>query len=109
MPHVKHVVLMRLPNDTPEETIAHLMRELSALQDKIPGLLDFSGGRYSSPEGLHQGFTHAFSMTFSSPRSRDTYLTHPDHEAAKSLILPLLPSGLSDVIAFDWEEADTSE
>lgn len=106
MPKVKHVVLMRLKPETSQEQIDQMFAALAGLHGKIPGLLDFSGGAYSSPEGLNQGFTHGFAMTFADAASRDAYLPHPDHEAVKQLIIPALDGGLDGVIAFDWEEAD---
>lgn len=109
MPRVKHVVLLRLRRDVAPRTINDLFAALAALQGKIPGLLDYSGGPYSSPEGLHQGFTHGFVMTFADEASRDGYLPHPDHEAVKQQIIPLLDGGvsgdpLSGAVAFDWRE-----
>jgi len=77
-------------------------RNLDGLREKIPGLLDFSGGPYSSPEGLNQGFTHGFIMTFADEASRDAYLPHPDHEVVKQQILAHLDGGLEAVAAFDW-------
>ncbi len=102
MAKVKHAVVVRLKPETPEETTRALFRALDDLRHTIPGLLDFSGGSYSSPEGLNQGFTHGFVMTFADEASRDAYLTHPDHEAAKALIIPWLDGGLTGVIALDW-------
>ena len=104
MPRVKHVVLVRLKRDTPPDQIRALFQTLAGLRDKIPGLLDFSGGSYSSPEGLGKGYTHGFAMTFADEASRDAYLPHPDHERAKALIIPLLDGGLDGVVAFDWVE-----
>jgi len=41
-----------------------------------------------SPEGLGDGFTHAFLMTFADAAARDAYLPHPLHEAFKDKHLP---------------------
>ena len=104
MARVKHVVLLRFKPETSEETVASIFRSLDGLRNKIPGLLDFSGGPYSSPEGLNRGFTHGFVMTFADESSRDQYLPHPDHEVVKQQIVPWLDGGLDGVIAFDWLE-----
>jgi hypothetical protein len=101
---VKHVALMRLRSNVPQKTIDHVFSELAALRRKIPGLLNFSGGAYSSPEGLDKGFTHGFVMTFADEASRNGYLPHPEHERVKQEILPLLDGGLEGVIVFDWIE-----
>ena len=42
----------------------------------------------SSPEGLDQGYTHGFVMTFADATARDSYLKHPDHEKFKAAALP---------------------
>jgi len=104
MPTVKHVVLLRFKKETTQEKIEQIFAALAGLKDKIPGLLDFSGGPYSSPEGLNKGYTHGFVMTFADPSSRDVYLTHPDHEEVKKLVFDELDGGLDGVVAFDWEE-----
>ena len=44
---------------------------------KIPGLLSMQHGVYESDEGLNDGFTHGFVMTFDSPQNRDRYLPYP--------------------------------
>jgi hypothetical protein len=101
---VKHVALIRFRPDISQGTIDELFRALAGLRRTIPGLLDFSGGPYSSPEGLSKGFTHGFVMTFADEASRDAYLPHPDHERVKQQILPLLDGGLEGVVVFDWVE-----
>lgn len=105
MPQIKHAVILKFkPGVTPAK-IQQNFAALAALREKIPGLLDFSGGPYSSPEGLNKGFTHGFIMTFADAASRDAYLPHPDHEVVKNMILPDLDGGVDGVIAFDWQHA----
>lgn len=103
MPQVKHVVLLRFKADTPDATIADIFASLDGLRDKIPGLLDFSGGAFFSDEGLGRNYTHGFVMTFADVASRDGYLPHPDHEVVKGSILPHLDGGIDGVLAFDWK------
>lgn len=104
MARVKHVVVLRYRRDIPPEKVREIFAALDKLRRQVPGLLDFSGGSYSSPEGLHKGFTHGFVMTFADEASRNGYLAHPDHEAVKALIIPWLDGGLDGVVAFDWLE-----
>jgi hypothetical protein len=101
---VKHVALIRFRPDVSQKTIDEVFGALTGLRRTIPGLLDFSGGSYSSPEGLAKGFTHGFVMTFADEASRNAYLPHPDHERVKQQILPLLDGGLDGVVVFDWVE-----
>jgi hypothetical protein len=82
---------------------AHRMGDLAAaletLRKRLPGFLSCTGGPYSSPEGLNQGYTHGFVMTFADAAARDHYLTHPEHEQLKAAFLP----DLEAVVAFDFE------
>src|SRR5262249_19653019 len=100
---IHHLVLFKLKKTTTAAQSKAMLAELAALKSKIPGLLSFVGGPYSSPEGLNHGFTHGFTMTFRDKAARDGYLTHPEHEKVKEHILPWLEGGLDGVIAFDFE------
>lgn len=93
-----HSVLMKVSPSTEEDAIDKLYVALKGLKDKIPGLLEFSGGPYDSPEGLNKEFTHAFSMVFASREDRDAYFPHPEHEIVKMMVLAVV----DDVIAFDY-------
>jgi hypothetical protein len=98
---ITHMVLLKVRKDVPKEKLDRVFAELAALKGKIPGLLSFSGGSYSSPEGLNRGFTHGFVMTFRDAAARDAYLPHPEHEKVKEFVLGVLDGGLDGVIAFD--------
>src|SRR5687768_18495421 len=100
MPRVHHMVLLRFKPSMTEEKIRTLWTDLDALRKVIPGIVYFRGGPYSSPEGLNQGFTHGFLMTFTDTPSRDNYLTHPEHEKLKQGVLPFV----DNVVAFDFAE-----
>lgn len=100
---ITHVVLLKVKKTTPNTEIDRVFRELAGLKAKIPGLLTFSGGPYSSPEGMNKGFTHGFVMTFQDAAARDVYLPHPEHERVKKLVFALLDGGLDGVAAFDYE------
>jgi hypothetical protein len=101
---VKHVVLIRIRRNVPPDKIERLFAEIAGLRGKIPGIRDFSWGPYSSPEGLHRGFTHGFLMTFADEAARDAYLPHPEHERVKAQIVEVLDGGLDAAVAFDWVE-----
>ena len=100
MAHVHHMVLLKMKPGKAERT-RELFPALAELKRRIPGIVHFSGGAYRSPEGLNQGYTHGFLMTFTDAAARDHYLTHPDHEQVKQTFLPDVES----VIAFDYEES----
>jgi hypothetical protein len=99
---ITHVVLLKIRKDVSKDQVAKVFEALAGLQKKIPGILSFSGGAYTSPEGLNRGFTHGFVMTFKDAASRDVYLPHPDHEVVKAIVLEVLDGGINGVVAFDY-------
>ena len=98
MKQVRHIVLVRFAKDKTHR-MAPLHKALDDLRGVIPGFLAIEGGEYSSPEGLNQGYTHGFIMTFAGAAARDGYLTHSDHEKLKDAFLP----DIDAVVAFDFE------
>lgn len=100
MPRVHHMVLLKFKAATAEDIPDRFFASLLDLKRIMPKMAYFSGGPYSSPEGLHQGYTHGFLMTFNDAAARDHYLTHPEHEKVKDAVLPFIDS----VVAFDFEE-----
>jgi hypothetical protein len=101
MATVHHMVLLQFKAGTPEKRIGDLFAALGRLRETIPGIVHCSGGPYASPEGLNQGYSHGFLMTFTGRAERNQYLDHPAHEAVKREFLPLVEK----VVAFDFEEA----
>lgn len=99
---VTHIVLFRFRSDLPEGSVESVFEELRGFRQTIPGITDFQGGAYSSPEGLSQGFTHGFTMTFADAAARDAYLPHPFHQAVVAKLLPMLEGGVEGVVAFDF-------
>lgn len=99
---ITHMVLLRIRKDVPKKQVDAVFAELAGLKAKIPGLESFSGGPYTSPEGMQKGFTHGFCMTFVDAPARDAYLPHPEHEKVKAKVLAVLDGGLDGVIAFDY-------
>lgn len=100
MAKVQHIALIKFKPGTSQPKIAELLAALRGLQTLIPGLERFSGGPYSSPEGMNQGFTHGFVMLFTDAAARDRYLPHPEHERVKDMVLPYV----ENVVVFDFED-----
>ncbi len=99
MPKVKHVALFKFKEGTEQEQMNQVLDQLLELSESIEGIEDYVGGTNNSPEGLNQGLTHGFVMTFRDAAARDAYLTHPDHERFKTGVLPSIDS----VVVFDFE------
>lgn len=97
---IQHMVMVQFREGTAAETIAELLSEVRRMKDRIPGIQFVQGGPYESPEGLNDGFTHGFLVTFVDAAARDAYLPHPEHERVKSALLP----HLARVVAFDFDD-----
>ena len=83
---VVHVVIFKYK---PGVSVAHIQQvtdAFRALQHRIAGILRFEQGINNSPEGLNQGFTHIYTLTFESAQARDAYLPHPEHQAFGALV-----------------------
>jgi hypothetical protein len=93
---VRHIVLLKLKDRSKADD---LFRALGELQKLIPAMLDYSYGVNSSPEGLAQGYEHAFVMVFADAAARNLYLDHPEHEKVKQQFLPYVES----IVVFDYE------
>ena len=99
MSKVKHIALIKFKDGVTEEQIQNVFDQLLEISETIPGIEDYVAGPNTSPEGLNQGLTHGFVMTFESAAARDAYLPHPEHERVKAAVLPLVES----VVVFDFE------
>lgn len=87
---VRHLGMFQFKPEITSGQIDECFRELAGMIGKIPGLLSMEHGPYQSDEGLNDGYTHGFIMTFDSPESRDAYLPHPEHERVRSIVAPRL-------------------
>jgi hypothetical protein len=99
MPKVKHIALFKFKEGTAQEYIDQVWDQLLELSESIDGIEDYVGGPNNSPEGLSEGFTHGFVMTFRDTAARDAYVAHPDHERFKTGVLPSIES----IAIFDFE------
>ena len=100
---IVHLVLLKVRADVAEEDVQGTFEAIGALRERIAGIVDYSWGPYSSPEGMNRGFSHGFSMTFTDTEARDSYLPHPDHMTVKGRVLEILDGGPDGVLAFDYE------
>ena len=87
---LRHVVLFQFKDSASKEDVQHIVDEFKALPSKIPTIAAFEYGTDNSPEGLADGFTHCFLLTFKSEADRETYLPHPAHKAFGAALKPHL-------------------
>lgn len=87
---LRHIVLCAFQSEATAETIALLARQFARLKEDIPGVRHFECGSNVSTEGLDNGFTHCFAITFDDAAARDAYLPHPAHLAFVDQLKPWL-------------------
>jgi hypothetical protein len=95
---LRHVVLFSWKPGTQPDEIRAIENAFAALPTKIDAIHDLEWGTDVSVEGISQGFTHCFIVTFLSEEARDEYLPHPAHRAFGDLIRPYL----QDVLVVDF-------
>src|SRR5262245_49861913 len=85
---LRHVVLFKFKSEATKDQIQEVVAGFQALPKKINGITAFEYGTDVSPEGLADGFTHCFLVTFKDSKSRDVYLPHAAHKEFVALALP---------------------
>lgn len=78
---LRHVVMFGFKPDVPAEQVKEVEDAFCQLPSKIEQIKGYEWGTDCSPEGLQQGLTHCFFLTFHSEADRDAYLVHPAHKA----------------------------
>jgi hypothetical protein len=87
---LRHVVLFKFKPDATEQQIQEIVTGFAALPKKIDGITAFEWGTNNSPEGLADGFTHCFVVSFKDAASRDAYLPHQAHKDFVAILRPRL-------------------
>lgn len=102
---LRHVVLFGFDAQVSGEQIKEVETAFSALPQQIDGIKAYEWGTDCSPEGLQQGHTHCFFLTFESEKDRDAYLVHPAHQKFGQLV----QGKLKHVTVVDyWVQAGTT-
>ena len=77
---LRHVVMFGFKPEVTAEQVKAVEDAFGELPSKIDLIKDYGWGKDCSPEGLQQGLTHCFFVTFHSEADRDAYLVHPAHK-----------------------------
>lgn len=99
---LRHVVLFKFKDDTTKEQVKKIEDEFRALPAKIPEIVDFEWGTNNSPEGLEEGLTHCFLVTFKDAKGRAAYLPHKEHKKFVAILRPRLDK----VVVVDYVAKD---
>ena len=86
----RHVVFFKFKDDAPAEKVAAIEQAFVELSKKVDTVTGFEWGTNVSPEGLNDGFTHCFLVTFKDKAGLEVYLPHPEHEKFVAQLKPLL-------------------
>lgn len=87
---LRHVVMFKFKDSVSKEEIEAVEKAFVDLKDDIPMIRSLEWGTNVSPEGINQGFTHCFLLTFASEADRDAYLPHPAHKAFGNMLEPVI-------------------
>ena len=87
---LRHVVAFKFKDDATQEKIDAIVKTFENLDSEIPFIVSIEHGTNNSPEGLNNGFTHCFILTFKTAKDRDAYLPHPAHKAFGQKLGPVL-------------------
>ena len=99
MSSYRHIVIFQFKADAPGEKVRGVVEAFKALPGKLPAIKAFEWGTNVSPEGLDQGFTHIFTLTFASKEALEKqYLHEPAHQE----FVALLPDILEKVLVLDY-------
>jgi hypothetical protein len=87
---LRHVVLFSFKSTSSVDDVKKVEDAFRALPSKIKEVKGFEWGKNNSPEGLDQGFTHCFIVSFNAEKDREVYLPHPAHKAFVDVLKPHL-------------------
>jgi hypothetical protein len=87
---LRHIVLFKFKDSSSASDIQKVVDAFRGLKKEIPEIAAFEYGTDNSPEGLANGFTHCFLVTFKSEADRAVYLPHAAHLAFVSVLKPHL-------------------
>lgn len=89
---LRHAVFFSFNESSSQEDIQGVFDAFAELPSKIDSIIDFQSGVNNSPEGLDDGFTHCFLLTFADEAGREKYLPHPAHKAFGDVLRPHMKS-----------------
>ncbi len=95
---LRHVVLFDFKDGTTADSLKAIETKFTSLPSDIPEITAYEWGTNNSPEGLDDGYTHCFLVTFDDEAGREVYLPHPSHKEFGSIVRP----NVEKVLVFDF-------
>jgi hypothetical protein len=101
---IRHIVAVRFRAEVSGDERHAIFDALAALQDVVPGAIDFRVFDNISPEDhVIHGFRQLFWFDFRDTASRDAYLVHPDHQSAGLRLVAACQGGTDGIQVMDVE------
>ena len=85
---LRHAVFFSFKKESSQEDIQGVVDAFRELPSKIAEITDLQWGVNNSPEGLNDGFTHCFLLTFKGEAGRAAYLPHAAHKDFGDMLRP---------------------
>lgn len=76
---LRHLVVFQFKEGTASNVVEDTVKSFDLLFSNIQLIQGYERGVNNSTEGMSQGLTHIFNLTFEGEKERDQYLTHPLH------------------------------
>ncbi len=89
---LRHAVFFSFKETSSEDDVQTVVDAFAELPSKVDSIIDFQYGVNNSPEGLDDGFTHCFLLSFADDAGRQKYLPHPAHKAFGDVLRPHMKS-----------------
>lgn len=85
---LRHAVFFSFKENSSESEIQAVADAFRELPNRVDSIIDFGWGTNNSPEGLDDGYTHCFLLTFADEAGRAAYLPHPAHKEFGDVLRP---------------------
>ena len=77
---LRHLVLFKFNEGIDISILQEIEKRFALLKHEITLVKDLEWGTNISKEGLSNGFTHCFMLSFEDEKDRDAYIIHPKHQ-----------------------------
>ena len=85
---LKHVVLFKFKDSSSFTAIQQVAETFAGLYGKVPQIKAFEWGINNSPEHYNEGFTHCFTLSFSSEKDLADYQLNAAHLEFQKVLKP---------------------
>jgi len=86
----RHVVLFKFKPEATADKVQEIEKAFAELPSKIDTVTGYEWGKSESVEGMNDGFTHCFLVTFKDKAGLEAYIPHEAHKAFVAKLMPLL-------------------